>query len=586
MKAFKEKDKSGQNKKIIDLISEMEKDSTLILRMLEVDRDTLELFYSVSDKAINLVEMDYPEVNISFLNVLFKYLDPELRNYAFRWLQGDYVSQEYLDQLGVKESIDNEQTAQSILYSVMKLSQKPILLCFDQFESIYDRFKDVDLLTAFFDTIVRICNETPNSLVLLMVQSAVWTSSIEPNIQKSALDRIEFRSSLKTPTLDELVEIVALRIKPIYVMHPYPPENKIYPFTVKYLEEIAIVQGWNPRSVLKVLSDMFQKVKLDQALNIILNPDVSGSPIVIEDIKTQTKEEFIEEQFKTNISNYSDDLVENPFSNRENYLEAGLYDIFTSLKQFKDTKILEAQILDVIYKKKTKDLDMILKIDNRNKKENWGLEICNAENHATVGKVLKKIKDHLDNHLISRWVLIRDIHLPIKPSWKKTNEIIDEISSLGKILFIDQNNSSKVVAYKELLDTVSTGDILYDNIQVNRSDIDQYFFKDIFPKIPLLFSIFSQIEMKEALVKEFIETPRAEGKIQSEDIILREKLLTVASKRILVNIGRNIENYLEKKEEYNKIIDTLVNEKKILIITKNQVQGQIIFTKNLEESIF
>ena len=228
---------------------------------------------------------------------MFKYHNPDLRAYAIRWLQGDDVSQEYLTLLGVTESINTESIAQSVLYSLMHLSQKPFLLCFDQFESIYDRFRDIDLLISFFDTIVRICNETSQILVLLMVQSAVWTGSIEPNLQRSALDRIEFRESLKTPALDELSELVALRLKPIYSVHHYAPENPIYPFTIKYLEEIAIMQGWNPRSILKVLSQTFQKIKIEQALDFISN--TNSSQIKIEDQNFNTKEEFISDLFKS-----------------------------------------------------------------------------------------------------------------------------------------------------------------------------------------------------------------------------------------------------------------------------------------------
>ena len=80
-------------KNIDNLIQEMEKDQTLLLHILETDPDTLDVFYSISEKAINLVEQDYPNTNVNLLIVLFKYLNPDLRAYAIRLLQGDDVSQ-------------------------------------------------------------------------------------------------------------------------------------------------------------------------------------------------------------------------------------------------------------------------------------------------------------------------------------------------------------------------------------------------------------------------------------------------------------------------------------------------------------
>ena len=229
---------------------------------------------------------------------------------------------------------------------------------------------------------------------------------------------------------------------------------------------------------------------------------------------------------------------------------------------------------------------MILNLVNKNKPEVFGIEICNAENHNTVGKVFKKIKDHVDNNVITKWTLIRDIHLPIKPSWIKSLDLIHDLSPVGSVLYIDQNISSKIVAYKEILDAVSTGDLQFNNQALNRTDIDQYFFKEVFSKIPLIFRIFSHIEIKDPLTKGVKSSQLGEEKIQSNEEILRNKLLMESDKRILVNVEKNIDNYLEHKEEYNKIIDTLANEKKILILLKNASQNQVIFTKHLEDSFF
>ena len=110
IKTLEERNKVNPlSKRLKNLLNQMKNDSTLILKILDQDKSTLEIFNSVSNKAIDLVEMDFPEINTNFLTVLFKYLNPEIRSIALRWLQGDDISEEHLAILGVKETIDNEQ---------------------------------------------------------------------------------------------------------------------------------------------------------------------------------------------------------------------------------------------------------------------------------------------------------------------------------------------------------------------------------------------------------------------------------------------------------------------------------------------
>ena len=469
----------------------------------------------------------------------------------------------------------------------MTLSEKSILLCFDQFESIYERFKDPDILIAFFDTLVRICNETPNALLLLMVQSAVWSGSIEQHVQRSALDRIEYRESLKTPTIEQLEDLIALRLKPIYIVHPNRPENKIFPFTREYIEKIGVAHGWNPRSVLKVLEQIFNRIKEEQSIEEVIGTEVPT--LVLETESNKPVEVFIEEQFSMLTNNYSDDINENPFSNREDFIEAGLFDLFNSLKK-NDKKIHEFLIKDVVYKKKKKDLDMVLTVvdDKLNSEENWGLEISNAENHTTLGTTLKNIQNLLQDNKIQKFILIRDSHLPIKKTWKKTNEVIESIQDKGKIIYIDNENSANLVAYKEILDSISAGDMQFQNKSIDKESIDNFMLNKILPKLSAVESIFTdEIDLRQDYIRSKLSKDmKIKTKIPSQDIesTRAESILQIVDTQILVNMAKIFTDYYENKDEYIKEIENLATQNKILIVSKDQ--SQYIITKAPMENYF
>ena len=557
-------------KKIKNLIDILEKDHTLIFKLLESDQSSFTIFNSLVEKAIRSIEREYPEVDLTFLNVLFKAINPELKPYSIRWLQGDDLPDEQLQTLGVRTTINKDQIAQRILHSVMTLSDRPILLCFDQLESIYDRFGDPIVLFAFFDTVIRLCNETPNALVLLMSQAATWNEQIEPQLQRSAKDRIEFIEVLQTPTLEQLEELVRIRLHSLWGIYPYPPPSEIYPFTPNYLKFLGENEGWNPRNIIRILARDINQMKTTRNVVIIDRlieaPPPEGTPDSIR--------EFVLKQMNILVSRFSDNLEENPFSARENYLEAGLYDLFKGSMDLQ-RKFEGKTIKKIVFKTKPQHLDMILTINKGEGKDDfWGIEVCNKENSNSVMAVLRRIKNHFDQNQINKWYILRDSNLRIKSTWIKTNEMINSLTERGgSIIYLDTENNAQISACRELLDLSSAGDLEFNNSVITRKELIPIIVEEILPNISLLKEFFSL----EETIKEppILLTPVSD---------LKKQIIDILETTIVVNMSKLFPDFNDRETEYRKNIEELETSKKVVVISDKD--SQLVISKAPGEDIF
>ena len=244
----------------------LEKLQTSTTAILEIP-NAFEIFKPIIPMTIKRIKSQYIAVDEPFLRVLFLTLDSNLREDAMRWLQGYDVDIDILYKLDVVKSINNETNAQRALYSIMTLSIQPILLCFDQLDSIYDRFHDPNVMVTFFDVLNSIYSEASNVVILLSIKKYIWDKLEKENLIKQPIfDKIEHIESLRFPRFDEIVEIISKRMNSIWNSSTIQPEYKTYPFTLKYIKELGESLGWNPRNVLKQLNIEFSKMKMNNII--------------------------------------------------------------------------------------------------------------------------------------------------------------------------------------------------------------------------------------------------------------------------------------------------------------------------------
>lgn len=198
----------------------------------------------------------------SFFSLLYDLTDPQLYPLACEWLKGDDLSEESLEQLGVRHSIESEEAAYEILANFGRISvaNQPIVLCFDQLESIACLPDGSLNLSALFNANTKIHDENHNFLIIISIIINTWKQN-EHRLDQSHKDRIDEHISLKPINLDQAQSIWATRLFPLHSQAKHQTTSVIYPLKRQYLEAELPSGKTSPRNALLIGRDIFQQYK-------------------------------------------------------------------------------------------------------------------------------------------------------------------------------------------------------------------------------------------------------------------------------------------------------------------------------------
>lgn len=188
-----------------------------------------------------------------FFGVLYDVAtNPDLRMLAYSWLKGDNLDQEDLKTLRVKQPIDSEDAAQKILNNIGRIaaSTQPIVLCFDNLDSIPTLINGKPDLQSLFNLNSTIHNEKlRNFLVLISVVTSTWRNNSK-QIQPADTARINQTLQLRPITLDQAEALWAVRLAPLHAEVKPTPSTKIAPLSRDLLEQAFPGKRTLPRNTL------------------------------------------------------------------------------------------------------------------------------------------------------------------------------------------------------------------------------------------------------------------------------------------------------------------------------------------------
>jgi len=174
-----------------------------------------------------------------FFGVLYDLAtNPDLRFLAYAWLKGDNLDKEDLKALRVKNPIDSEDAAQKLLSNIGRVakSTQPIVLCFDNLDSIPKLENNKPDLQSLFNLNSAIHNEKlRNFLVLISVVNGTWRENRNA-IQSADLARIGQTLQLRPINLDQAEALWAMRMAPLHAESEAKPETTIAPLSRALLE--------------------------------------------------------------------------------------------------------------------------------------------------------------------------------------------------------------------------------------------------------------------------------------------------------------------------------------------------------------
>ncbi|MEC4814185.1 MAG: ATP-binding protein [Scytonema sp. PMC 1069.18] len=219
-----------------------------------------QLFINILKKTIGTIGIYNAN---EFFGVLYDLTNPDLYFLACEWLKGDDLDEESLKKLKVKQSIDDEDQARGMLGNFSKISAKtqPIVLCFDQLDSI-GRSPDgsIDLQALFTVNSTIVNGKWKGFLVIISIRTETWNINYK-RVQPSDIDRAPIRIPLKRITIEEGEALLATRLSPLHNQADSQPAFPIYPLTKQVLEKVFPSRKATPRSILMLGRQLFQDYK-------------------------------------------------------------------------------------------------------------------------------------------------------------------------------------------------------------------------------------------------------------------------------------------------------------------------------------
>ncbi|WP_009631524.1 ATP-binding protein [Synechocystis sp. PCC 7509] len=198
----------------------------------------------------------------SFFGVLHDLINPKKYDLACEWLRGDDLSEESLKELGVKSSINTEEAACETLANFGRIATEtqPIVLCFDQLESIARLANGFPDLQTLFSAATKIHDDYQNFLVIISITTDTWRQN-ETYVDQSHKDRIDIKTRLKPITLTDAKSILLTRLHFLHSQANPLPASNIYPINQQYLLEQFPRGKTNPREVLIFGREVIQAYK-------------------------------------------------------------------------------------------------------------------------------------------------------------------------------------------------------------------------------------------------------------------------------------------------------------------------------------
>jgi hypothetical protein len=256
-------------------------------------------------KFINHLKKTYKTANIHspdrFFGMLHDLTDPDLYDLACEWLRGDDLSEESLQLLRVKHSVEAEDDAKTILANISKIATdtQPIVLCFDQLDNIPEQHGIQDFQPLFNVNTLLHNDGLKNFLVIVSIITNTWRDQIK-RIKPADTARFEGKVNLKPINLEQATALWTDQLRPLHQAAKPQPISPIFPLELSILETTFPGGKALPRHVIALGKQAYQQYKLDPPPSPgPIAPPMITPPPAGRQLEAEFKLEWEREQRKT-----------------------------------------------------------------------------------------------------------------------------------------------------------------------------------------------------------------------------------------------------------------------------------------------
>lgn len=407
-----------------------------------------------------------------FGRVLGRITDREAERAIVDWLRAAELSEEDLKLLGLEHGVDTEARAFETVRALCLCSQRPVVLCFDQLESIAGLIGR-EGVARLFTALMELFQQAPVAIVL-MCQTQQW-AELRHDVPQAAVDRIRVLPPLAKPTVDEALAIVASRLDTLWTMHgaaaPYPT----WPFPAASLR--ALVEERRPTIrglLLEVdarLADMRRAGAVDDVAEVAEVAAGSGPVVDAHAALRAARDRY------RGVADERRELATPAF--REELLRHGILDMLEHARRC-GLPIGGVTVADIAHPEKPKTgprPPAIVTLTTDAGPRRLAVDVHSSEARS-AHRVLARLRDLVDERGADCAVLLREREAPLPESARRSHELLDELAARGgALIWVEEDDARRLVAAELLLDAAGAAEVLIGDRNASRDEVLGFLFE-------------------------------------------------------------------------------------------------------------
>ncbi len=216
------------------------------------------------DEIIQKGIREFPGVFADCVKALVTYqLDKNKKPLAERWLLGEDLSPEELNELGINSVVEEDDVCLAMIKIITENLDRVLILYFDELESPY-RMLGEAAERKFLEILKRLYNEVKGLVIIIAVLKEIWPRILEIADQPLR-SRMEPEQELRPFTLNDLKIFYSRTMETFWDENNLnPPLYPLFPLNEKLIEMIFEKTKGNPRNSIKLCRRFIDKVVLEE----------------------------------------------------------------------------------------------------------------------------------------------------------------------------------------------------------------------------------------------------------------------------------------------------------------------------------
>jgi hypothetical protein len=224
--------------------------------------------------AVERLLAEYPGISADVVRVLLRYrLDPAHRDLARRWLFGDALIQEEIDELGVRTILEEDDVTMATLKLLADGSNIPLVLFIDEMEGPYNTH-GIEGERHFLEVMKRLYNEAKNLVLVASCLTDVWERIYEI-ADSPTKSRMEPVVNLRNFTREDITAFLEKSMVRYWSEKNIdPPLDIIFPLTSDDIDEAFQESKGVPREAIRYLMPRLDaRITGEEAAEVEPQPD-------------------------------------------------------------------------------------------------------------------------------------------------------------------------------------------------------------------------------------------------------------------------------------------------------------------------